>query len=389
MRLNLFFLTLLFSFTFSKSNAQCPSGDVQLLSQAQVDNFVSTYPNCTHITGSLTFGEFYPSSYDISDISGFSSLTKIDGQLGVFGTQLTNLNGLNNLTELGSLNIVKNHHLVTISELINITEITNGQVQIAENPLLLTLEGLNNVQKIHGRLLLGIDNDGLNSLEALSNLNHIGGVLNIRLQNIDSLAGLESLTYVGEGVGIALCNQLTSIEALLNLVHVNGYIIVTRNPQLTSLNGLQNIIPELFGGVENGLSVAHNGNLITCNLPNICEYLSLDPAEYPRIITENTGNCTDEQAVLAACGLGISDVENNTTNWNVAYQKNKGSFLIQSNGFQLAEIEVYDLSGKLIKSVQNLNSNQEELRVFTPENVLIIKVKSKEGKVLAKKVLMK
>ena len=92
---------------------------------------------------------------------------------------------------------------------------------------------------------------------------------------------------------------------------------------------------------------------------------------------------------MAACGLGISDVENNTTNWNVAYQKNKGSFLIQSNGFQLAEIEVYDLTGKLIKSVQNLNSNQEELRVFTLENVLIIKVKSKEGKVLAKKVLMK
>ena len=82
-------------------------------------------------------------------------------------------------------------------------------------------------------------------------------------------------------------------------------------------------------------------------------------------------------------------MENDSSKWNVVYQKSNGSFIIQSNGFQIGEINIYDLSGKLVKTVQNLNSNREELRFFTPENVLIIKVISKEGKVYAKKVLVK
>src|SRR5690606_14469378 len=112
------------------------------------------------------------------------------------------------------------------------------------------------------------------------------------------------------------------------------------NPRLTSLNGIQNINSH---SEWLGIGFSNNENLSSCNYPNICEYLSWNSAEYPREIFDNTGNCIDEQAVLAACGLGINDVENNATNWSVVYQKNTSSFLIQTSGFQLAEIEVYDL----------------------------------------------
>ena len=77
-------------FVFSvKCIAQCPPGLVNLSTQAEVDNFIIQYPNCTEITGDLN----------------------IDGAAGV-----TNLNGLRNLeTVTRDLNIVRTSDLTDIS----------------------------------------------------------------------------------------------------------------------------------------------------------------------------------------------------------------------------------------------------------------------------------
>lgn len=391
MKTKLYSLFFLAFFPFLEINGQCPPGDVQLLSQDHVNYFVNAFPNCTHITGNLIFGADINGggTNDINDITGFENLLKIDGFLGVFYTNLISLNGLNNLNELGSLNIVANNQLTNINELINLTELSNGQLQIAWNYSLQSLQGLNNIQSINGRLYLGNDNNSLTSLAGLNNLTHIGGGVFINGTHLTSLDGLNNLTSVDEWMTIYHNNQLASIEALQNLVFVGGRIAIGVNPQLTSLNGLQNVDPESFGGEENGLSIKDNDNLSTCNLPNICEYLSFDSAQYPREITGNTGNCTNEQTVLAACGMGINDLENDAANWNVVFQKQTGSLLIQSNGFKMAEITIYDLSGNLLKNVVNLNSNREELNVFTPDSILIVKVKTQEGEMFAKKIMMK
>lgn len=391
MKTSLFFLAIIFSFAFSKVGAQCPSGDVTIYSQEHLDDFVATYPNCTHITGRLWLGEFDGSISlnNINNLSGLNNLTKIDGQLGMFGTSLINLKGLNNLQELGSLNIVWNDALISIAELINIAELSNGQLQIAWNENLPSLQGLNNIQTIYGRLYLGDDNNNLTSIEGLNSLVSVGGIVYINSTHLTSLEGLNNLTTVGEWVSIGYNNQLTSIEALQNLVSAGGGIGIEGNPQLTSLNGIQNINPTSLGGEEFRLNIKNNQNLTTCNLPNICEYLSFDPLENPREITGNTGNCTDEQAVLAACGLGVNDVENEMANWQVHYKKEKNSFLLQSKGFQISDIQVYNMKGQLIKEFNQLNSNQEEIKVFSSENILIIKVTSTDGKSFAKKVMVK
>src|SRR5690606_38363023 len=41
--------------------------------------------------------------------------------------------------------------------------------------------------------------------------------------------------------------------------------------------------------------------LSVCNVPNICEYLSLDSATHPRIIEDNAPGCEDQDAVATAC----------------------------------------------------------------------------------------
>jgi len=38
------------------SFGQCPNGDVTLVTQAQVNQFANSYPNCTTIAGALTIG---------------------------------------------------------------------------------------------------------------------------------------------------------------------------------------------------------------------------------------------------------------------------------------------------------------------------------------------
>src|SRR5690606_39862881 len=102
MKTKLYSLFFLAFFPFLEINGQCPMGDVELLSQAEVNSFVNQYPNCTHLTGNLMLGKFLVGpNNDINNVSGFINLNKIDGELKIGRTELVNLNGFNNLTEVG------------------------------------------------------------------------------------------------------------------------------------------------------------------------------------------------------------------------------------------------------------------------------------------------
>ena len=88
---------------------QCPSGDVTLYTQAEVNAFVVNYPDCTHIPGALSI-----SGSDISDLSPLSNITGIEGRLYIGSTQLHSLAGLGNLASIGGyLYIAQNTSLMT------------------------------------------------------------------------------------------------------------------------------------------------------------------------------------------------------------------------------------------------------------------------------------
>jgi len=58
---------------------QCPTGGVFFSSQAEIDNFLVDYPNCTEIEGNLNIDEFFQTP--ISDLSPLQNLTVIGGEL--------------------------------------------------------------------------------------------------------------------------------------------------------------------------------------------------------------------------------------------------------------------------------------------------------------------
>ncbi|RAJ97401.1 putative secreted protein (Por secretion system target) [Larkinella arboricola] len=150
---------------------QCPSGDVILVSQADVNQFP---PGCSNLPGGLLIrGD------DIVDLSPLSNLQTIGGFLEIgYNGNLGSLTGLDNLTAVvGYLSIYFNNHLNSISALSQLTSIS-GDLNIVYNPLLVSLTGLDNLTAISGVLKINL-NDKLTDISALSNLTGIGGELQI------------------------------------------------------------------------------------------------------------------------------------------------------------------------------------------------------------------
>ena len=129
--------------------AQCPT-NLSLTSQSAVNDFPSTYPSCTQLTGYLTI-----QGADITDLSPLSQLTSVGGRIVVSGcSNLTTLFGLQNITTIG------------------------GRLEILSNPLLSDMNGLSGLALIGDRLVIS-GNAALTTLAGLSNLNTLGGRLEI------------------------------------------------------------------------------------------------------------------------------------------------------------------------------------------------------------------
>ncbi len=89
--------TLIVAFFCSNVWAQCPTGDVTLSSQTEIDDFVSNFSTCDTIFGGLLI--FGDGSFPGFDLSGLSFITTITGSLSLH--QVSNLTGLESITYIG------------------------------------------------------------------------------------------------------------------------------------------------------------------------------------------------------------------------------------------------------------------------------------------------
>jgi len=238
-------IVFIFTLFIYQAKAQCPVGNVMLATQAQVDNFVATYPMCQNLTGDLTIGGASQGSLsDITDISGLQ-LTSINGSLriqhnplltsldgldmlnsvtaavSIFNNDLlTNLTGLDALTFIGkNLSITGNDALTSLTGLNALTGVVS--INISFNPMLTSLTGLEGLTSLSG--FLNIESNGITSMAGLDNLQSIGGDFDITNNvNLLNLSGLESLLFIQGSFRMFGNIQLTNIEALANLVDICG-----------------------------------------------------------------------------------------------------------------------------------------------------------------------
>jgi hypothetical protein len=334
----------LLAITISNAQSCLPNG-ITLSSQAQVDKFRTDYPGCKRIDGRLTI-----SGKDITNLNGLSQLTSLNGVYIYNNNSLTSLYGLHNVTSVYDLHI--------------------GEYHYGGNPLLTSLTGLDALTHISSDLEI-YDNNALTSLSGLDNLTFIGRYLSIsKNEMLSSIASFKKLTTAGRGLSV-INSALTSLKGLESLTDVRGGIVISQNPLLTSISGIQNIFKDSI----TALWIHNNPVLVTCNLPNLCNYLKNPPGSVS--IYNNATGCNSPVEMAKECGVSVpclpkgnyfflsqSDINNFRTNYPDCKDLGgqvyiKGNDIVSLNGLNRVRSIKGDLeidSCRLLGSLAGLDS---------------------------------
>lgn len=257
--------------------AQCPTGDVTLASQADVDNFAVLYPDCSELNGRINIGgsggpeditdltplmgltKILGTNGDLSitncpllnSLDGLNSLTEIEGQISISGVGLTNVDPLNSLEKVLLIRIRQNPVLENLNGFQGVdTEV--GSLEIVDNPLLASIEGFSGITKVSFTVEL-FNNPSLTSLAGLDGLVDVPNceILIREINALEDLNGLQNLKHVKQ-LRLENNNLLSNTSGLSNLI--SGTLVFDNNDALVSITGLDNYI----GGGESGFALIDN-----------------------------------------------------------------------------------------------------------------------------------
>jgi len=282
-------------------------GDYYFVSQADIDNFQTAFPNCTALQGNVIIN-----GSDITNLTGLENLTSIGGYLRIYSNDaLTSLTGLDNLTSIGGyLSIYNNTALTSLIGLEGLTSV-GGMFFIGENFALTSLTGLDYLTSIGDNLTISNSN-ALTNLTGLDNMTFIGGYLKISDNDaLTSLTGLDNLTSIGDFLYIDGNDALTNLAGLDNVTSIAGYLRIEDNGTLTSLTGLDNI----EAGSIQFIQIFYNNSLSNCDVQSICDYLAA-PNGFIQIYYNATG-CDSQQEVEDACFSGVEETTIGSNHLNI------------------------------------------------------------------------
>ncbi|MGJ8684112.1 MAG: DUF7619 domain-containing protein [Nonlabens sp.] len=250
-----YFYSLLLTIVVSLSSfAQCPTGIIVLETQAEVDSFTATYPNCNQILNGLQIGPNAGSS-DISNLINLQGLIQLDGGLNILNNPLlTDLTAFSTLTQLEDIYLFNNPQITSFNGLQGITSINDIKLEqsnvtdfsalsniddvhklwIVDDTAITDLSGLNQLQILN---FLELDNTHITSINSF---NLVGQAEWITIQDNDfltSIDGFDTLTAM-DNLTILRNNQLTTMaQSFQSLRNVQNNIIIKGNTNLTDISG--------------------------------------------------------------------------------------------------------------------------------------------------------
>ena len=249
---------------------QCPTGELHLSSQNQVDSFPIMFPNCDSIKGDLIIEK--PASFsDISNLDSLTYLKFIGGHLRITSSniQLIGLSGLENLIAIdGSLDISIQFDSVGLKILKNLKSVGN------------------NIQLRYCT--------GLESLSGLEHLDTIVGLSITECDNLSDLRGLDSLVYLRGQLSLWGNDRLTNLEGLNKVTTIPFGLRIIENDSLSSLDAIQNL-----DSIGRDLYIYGNDMLTECAIEAVCSYLNSPPGISS--IHSNKANCSSIDAIKSAC----------------------------------------------------------------------------------------
>jgi hypothetical protein len=175
-------------------------------------------------------------------------------------------------------------------------------------------------------------------------------------------------------------------SAIYSIIENDKYVIQGRSLPFDATD----IIPLGFKAMQQGIytiSIDHMDGLFQEGEATI--YLKDKLTNITHNLNEGNCNFVSEagtfenrfEIVYQAETLGVQNPEMNNNNW-IAF-KSEGKLHVQSTGFDIESLEVFDITGRLLIQKNNVNSQSFECPAHFADQVLIVKV----NKTLAKKVL--
>lgn len=160
-----------------------------------------------------------------------------------------------------------------------------------------------------------MDCDLLTNMDAFQNINSayygIFIYANDALQNISGLSGIE--TVEADKLEVSSNPNLTSLDGLQNILETDA-LWITDNASLTSLSDLNTSL-EIHNVNGDDLHIMYNSNLSLCDVPAICNYLNSGKAVNPQI-AGNAGSCVDLSTVSQSCGNTGNCTVKDAITWN-------------------------------------------------------------------------
>jgi hypothetical protein len=265
-------------------NASVYIGNISISSQAQINNFNSTY-NCDSILGDLQI-----TGSGVNNLAGLSNIKYIQGSLGIGSTNITNTLGLGNLKKVDlSISFTYNNLLVSIAGFNQLTHL-GYSLLIQANPLLtaidfnklksvgysnpgpddsgififgntglITCNTFKSLKEFNGEFTFG-SNTSLQSILGFDSLK-IAKSIKIYDQNINNLNGFSKLDSLKK-LYINGPNQLTNLNPFTNIKTLDE-LTLAFCPKLKNIDGLSQLTK------AGDILLSSNGSINSVNLPNL------------------------------------------------------------------------------------------------------------------------
>jgi len=236
------------------------------------------------IGGDLVFVES-----DATEITGFPSLTNIDGSLLIKDNlELLSINGFNALETCLNIEVSKNFKLDVVDGFQNVKTIKNDLIFYV-NTRMTNLIGFENLETVEGEELRITGHVRLPSIPTFSKLHNVSGkieLLNLECDLIDAFPALKTCTDIGIGISV-LDGELT-FSGFKELEVLSGSlsIIATSATEIDAFDKLQEVSGDFSISGQNLINLD-----FAVNLESIGGYLDISGC--PRLEAINDfGNLT-------------------------------------------------------------------------------------------------
>ncbi|CAL2107137.1 exported hypothetical protein [Tenacibaculum sp. 190524A02b] len=229
------------------------AGGVTLTTQAEVDSYTSSIGTCGIIEGDITING------TVTDLSGFSNVHTIYGNLYLEGNIVDDLSGFNALTTIGGSFTLKNMtNTTSITAFSNITSLegsfeVNNLDQLTEISILNQISSISNITITGNSMLSTIAFDELQTMSAQFTATFNSSLSAISIPKLTQVNGEFRINNNGGG--------MTSLS--LPLLESTGNFLIA------DMNGLQSItVPELHT-ITGRLSIGSCNALTTLSIPKL------------------------------------------------------------------------------------------------------------------------